>query len=129
MFGSGANHAIYAQFMAQSSFANHGKKVGLLRGAGTRMAMWFYAMIRLLCLEIPLKATLHQQKFRSLALNESARMAVMDIQDAKFWKCLYILLRAVFSALKLLRYCDANKPSMDKIFFLSHRRRRRMISL
>ena len=121
MFGSGANHAIYAQFMAQSSLSNRGKKVGLLRGAGTRMAMWFYAMIRLLRLEMPLKATVHQQKFRSLTLNESARMAVMDIQEAKFWKCLYILLRSVFPALKLLRYCDANKPSMDKIFYLSHR--------
>ena len=121
MFGSGANHAIYAQFMAQSSLSNRGKKVGLLRGAGTRMAMWFYAMIRLLRLEMPLKATVHQQKFRSLPLNESARMAVLDIQEAKFWKCLYILLRSVFPALKLLRYCDANKPSMDKIFFLLHR--------
>ena len=48
MFGSGASHAIYAQFMAQSSLSNRGKKVGLHRGAGTRMAMWFYAMIRLL---------------------------------------------------------------------------------
>jgi len=121
VFGSGANHAIYAQFMAQSSLSNRGKKVGLLRGAGTRMAMWFYAMIRLLRLENPLKATVHQEKFRSLPLNESARMAVLDIQEAKFWKCLYILLRSVFPALKLLRYCDANKPSMDKIFFLSHR--------
>ena len=114
MFGSGANHAIYAQFMAQSSLANCGKKVGLLRIA-------FYVMIRLLRLEMPLKATVHQQKFRSLPLNESALMAVFDIQEAKFWKCLYILLRSVFPALKLLRYCDANKPSMDKIFFLSHR--------
>jgi len=35
VFGSGANHAIYAQFMAQSSLSNRGKKVGLLRGAGT----------------------------------------------------------------------------------------------
>jgi hypothetical protein len=121
VFGSGANHAIYAQFMAQSSLSNRGKKVGLLRGAGTRMAMWFYAMIRLLRLENPLKATVHQEKFRSLPLNESARMAVLDIQEAKFWKCLYVLLRSVFPALKLLRYCDANKPSMDKIFFLSHR--------
>jgi len=124
VFGSGANHKIYAQFMAQSSLSNRGKKVGLLRGAGgagTRMAMWFYAMICLLRLEMPLKATVHQQKFRSLPLNESARMAVLDIQEAKFWKCLYILLRSVFPALKLLHYCDANKPSMDKIFFLSHR--------
>jgi hypothetical protein len=63
VFGSGANHAIYAQFMAQSSLANCGKKVGLLRGAGTRMAMWFYAMICLLRLETQLKATVHQQKF------------------------------------------------------------------
>ena len=38
---SGANHAIYAQFMAQSSMANKGRKVGLLQGAGTRMALWF----------------------------------------------------------------------------------------
>jgi hypothetical protein len=48
-------------------------------------------------------------------------MAVLDIQDAKFWKCLYILFHSVFPALKLVRYCDANKASMDKIFFLSHR--------
>ena len=121
VFGSGANHGIYVQFMGQSSLANGGKKVGLLHGAGTRMAMWFYAMIRLLCLEQPLKAMIHQQKFVDLHLNESAWMAVHDIKEAKFWKCLYIILRCVFPALKALCYCDANKPSMDKIFFLSHR--------
>ena len=47
VFGSGANHGIYAQFMAQSALSNSGRAVGLLRGAGTRMALWFYAMIRL----------------------------------------------------------------------------------
>jgi hypothetical protein len=54
-------------------------------------------------------------------LNESAKAAVRDIKDDKFWKCIYFLLRAVFPALRLLRYCDKNKPAMDKIFFLSHR--------
>ncbi len=39
----------------------------------------------------------------------------------KFWKCIYILLRAVFPALRLLRYCDKSHPVMDKMFFLSHR--------
>ena len=48
VFGSGANHGIYAQLMAQSALSNSGRAVGLLRGAGTRMALWFYAMIRLL---------------------------------------------------------------------------------
>ena len=46
--GSGVNHGIYAQFMAQSALENQGRKVGLLRGAGTRMALWFYAMMRAL---------------------------------------------------------------------------------
>jgi hypothetical protein len=41
VFGSGASHAIYAQFMAQSALANRGQKVCLIRGAGTRMAYGF----------------------------------------------------------------------------------------
>ena len=106
--------------MAQSALANQGRKVGLLRGAGTRMALWFYAMILALRLRQPLTATIHQQKFVDLILNKSAKAAVSDIKDDKFWKCIYMLLRAVFPALRLLHYCDKNKPAMDKIFFLSH---------
>ena len=121
VFGSGANHAIHAQFMAQSAMANKGKKVGLLRGAGTRFATWFYAMMRLLRLKEALKFTIHQQKFRDLTLNASARAVVKDIGDDKMWKSMYILLRSIFPALRALRYCDTSKPSMDKIFFLCHR--------
>ncbi len=107
--------------MAQSALANKGRKVGLLWGAGTRMALWFYAMMRLLRLKQPLTATIHQQKIVDLNLNDSVRSAVQDIKDDKFWKCIYLLLCAVFPALRLLRYCDKSKPAMDKIFFLSHR--------
>ena len=121
VFGSGANHAIYAQFMAQSSMANRGRKVGLLRGAGTRMALWFYAMMRLLRLKQALMATIHQQRFTDLTVNETVAMAVQDIENPDFWKCLYIILRAVFPALRLLRYCDKSKPAMDKIYYLSYR--------
>jgi hypothetical protein len=46
---------------------------------------------------------------------------VHEIKDNKFWKCIYMLLRAVFSALRLLPYCNKSKPAMAKIFFLSHR--------
>jgi hypothetical protein len=35
IFGLGANHGIYVQFMAQSAMANKGCTVNLLRGAGT----------------------------------------------------------------------------------------------
>jgi hypothetical protein len=78
-------------------------------------------MMGLLHLQQLLKATIYKQKFLDLKLNDSAWSAVVDIHDNKFWKCLYILLRAVFPALKALRYCDANKPAMDKIFYLSHK--------
>ena len=121
VFSSGANHTIYAQFMAQSSMANKGRKAALLRGAGTRMALWFYAMMRLLRLKQALMATIHQQRFTDLSLNETVAMAVQVIENKEFWKCLYIILRAVFPALRLLRYCDKSKPAMDKIYYLSYR--------
>ncbi len=78
-------------------------------------------MMRLLCLQQPLVGTIHQQKFVNLNLNNSVRAAVRDIKDDKFWKCIYILLRAMFPALRLLRYCNKSQPAMDKIIFLSHR--------
>jgi hypothetical protein len=85
------------------------------------MALWFYAMVRFLRLWQPLVATIHQQRFVDLNLNKSVRAAVHDIKDNKFWKCVYLLVRAVFPALRLLCYCNKSKPAMDKIFFLSHR--------
>ncbi len=75
----------------------------------------------LLRLQQPLVGTIHQQKNVDLNLNNSVRAAVHDIKDDKFWKCIYILLCAVFLALRLLCYCDKSQPAMDKIFFLSHR--------
>jgi hypothetical protein len=85
------------------------------------MALWFYAMMRALCLRQPLTATIHQQTFVDLTLKDSAKAAMRDIKDDKFWKSIYILLCDVFPALRLLHYCNKNKPAMDKIFFLSHR--------
>jgi hypothetical protein len=49
--------------MAQSALANRGRKVCLIQGAGTQMALWFYAMMCLIRLQQPLMATIHQQKF------------------------------------------------------------------
>ncbi len=48
-------------------------------------------------------------------------LAIQDIEDEVFWKAIYILLRTVFPALKALRYCDSNIPTMDKLFHLVKR--------
>ena len=47
MFGSGVAYGIYAQFIQQAGVQNNGKRIGILRGAGTRFATYFYAMMRL----------------------------------------------------------------------------------
>jgi hypothetical protein len=119
VFGSGANHAIHAQFVTQSSLYNKGQLIGLLQGAGTWFATWFYAMHHALHLKRALLATIHQQKFLDLksAKKQSVRMAVQDIEDNKFWKCLYILLCFVFPALRALCFCNASRPVMDKFSF------------
>ena len=121
VFGSGASHGIYAQFIAQAAAYNNGKKIGLLRGAGTRFATWFYAMHRALRMKPALKATIHNPSFSSLSKNDHVAAAIADIEDEVFWKAIYCLLRAVFPALKALRYCDSNIPAMDKIYFLVKR--------
>jgi len=114
VFGSGVSHAIYALFMAQSALANKGNKVGLLRGAGTRMATWFYAMMRVLRHKDVLLSTVHTVTFRDLPKNDRTRAAILDVTDQKFFKALYTLLRAV-------QYSEKNEPAMDKIYFLAHR--------
>ena len=110
--------------MCESALANNGRKIGLLRGAGTRFALFFYAMVRLLRLKAALCATVHSAKFRDLKINERAMNAVRDIQDSNFWKAIYNLFnlcRAVFPALRLLRFCDSNVPAMDKVYHLTRR--------
>lgn len=107
--------------MAQSSIHNKGRRVGLLRGATTRMASWFYAMMRVLRHKDVLKATIHTLQFRELSKNDKVRGAVRDIENATFFKALYILLRAVFPAIRALRFTDSNQPMMDKIYFFSKR--------
>ena len=121
VFGSGATHAAHAQFIAQSATFNKGRRVGLLRGASTRFATWFYAMMRLLRQKDVLRSTIHTQKFLDLPKNETMRQAVIDITSDIFFKALFVLLRAVFPALRALRFTDSNIPMMDKIYYFTLR--------
>ena len=107
--------------MGHSKQMNKGKAVGLLRGAGTRFATWFYAMHRLLRQKKVLLATIHGPHFDKLSHNARTAICIQDVGDPVFWKAIYYLLRAVFPALRALRLCDANVPAMDKIHYLALR--------
>ncbi len=86
VFGSGASHEIHSQFMTQSFIHNKGRRVGLLHGAKIRMALWFYAMMQVLCHKDELKATIHTLQFKELVKNENVRGTVRDIENATFLK-------------------------------------------
>ena len=85
------------------------------------MAMFFHCGVRLLRLKQASLATIHQKKFRDLNLNETARLAVLDIANPVFFKGLCCLLQAAFPALCALCYCDKSSPAMCKTHCLSHR--------
>ncbi len=99
VFGSSASHRIHEQFMTQASALNNGKRIGLLRGAGTRFATWFYAMHRLLRQNRALYATGHSPAFQTLVHNARVALAVQDIENSQFWRAIYCLMRYVFPAL------------------------------
>ncbi len=112
---------MYAQFMAQASHLNKRKRKGLLCGARTWFATWFYAMHRLLQQRQALKATIHNQTFIDLPKTNGVIKAVRDTEDNNFWKHIYVLLCALFSSLKALRLHNTNVSGMDKIYYLVHR--------
>ena len=124
VFGCGSSHGIYAIFIAQTTKANGGRAIGLLRGAGTRFATWFYEMHRALRLEGALFATVHDPHFAKLDIiktNNHVMLAVHDVKSKSLWRAVYILLRCVFPALRLLRYSDSKIPAMGKLYYLLHR--------
>ncbi len=82
---------------------------------------WYYSMHQLLSQKRALRATIHSPTFKSYAHNSRVVLAIQDIEDKKFLKAIYCLLRAVSPALIALPYCDANYPAMDKIFYRAHR--------
>ena len=63
-------------------------------------------------------ATIHTVEFKDLEKNDVTRAAIKDISNPQFFKAIYVLLRAVFPALRVLHFCDKGEPCLDKIFLL-----------
>jgi hypothetical protein len=99
--------------MAQSTHYNKGKQIGILRGASTHFATWFYVMMRFLRLKDPLLSTVHQ-------VSDIICTAISDITDPKFFKVLYVHLGAVFPAIHALHYCNKGERCIDKIYYLTY---------
>ncbi len=76
--------------MTESSALNNEKRTSLLRGAGTRIANWFYAMHGLVRQKQALYATVHNTAFQKLDHNARIALAVQDIEDSLFMTILLL---------------------------------------
>ena len=74
-----------------------------------------------------LKATVHSIQFKDCVKKltridkDKISFCINDVENPAFFKDVYFILRAVYPALRALRYCDSNMPMMDKIYYLSYR--------
>jgi len=68
-------------------------------------------MMRILRLRDALLATVHQASFKDLAKTDVVRAAVVDIKDDQFFKAMYYVLRAVFPAIRALRFVTKVSPA------------------
>ena len=128
VFGSGSTHKPHAYFMQHSKMHNKGRRVNLIRASDTRFAGYFYAMHRQLRCRKALEATVYSAAWNGLKqLKLIVHRAVIDVKEDLFWKRMFILLRALFPLLKLLRLADSNKPNMDKVCYLLNKARLHLV--
>ena len=98
-------HSPYALFLNQSKNFNGGRKVGLIRAAGTRMAGHAYAQCRMLRLREPLIATITSAAYKDLKLKGDFVKKVEEyLQNADMWEASYVLHRCLCT-MPLVRPC------------------------
>ncbi len=106
--------------MTQESALNNGKRIGLLRGTGTRFLTWFYAMHCLLRQKWALHDIVHGPAFQTIVHNARVTFAMQDFENPQSWREIYCLMRAVLPVLQAMRYCEAKVPAIT-IYYLVKR--------
>jgi hypothetical protein len=115
-------HSPYAQFIHQSKQFNSGRKVGLIRAAGTRMAGHTYAQLRMLRLREPLMATINSAAYIDLKLKGFPKKVEAFISNNDMWEATFILQRCLFPMIRVLRLGDvAACGGMSKIVYFVHK--------
>jgi hypothetical protein len=64
-------------------------------------------------------STVHAAQFKEVDKSDVVSATIKDINDPKFFKAMYIVLRAVYPAIRVLRYCNKREQCMDKLYYLT----------
>ena len=101
-----------------------GKYVGLIRAADTRMAGYFIALTHMLRVKDALMSTIHSVEFKEhmqLKGNKKNKKklewAVSFLENRSMWKLLFLLTKAIYPVLRILRLSDRSEAGMHMLYY------------
>ncbi len=116
IFDSGANCGIHAQFMAQASSFDNGKRLVFHKELAQGLLLGFIP-----CIDCYIWKSHWRQQFVVLHCKEwSSGSSSGGNWRWSLWRAKFCLLGDFIPALKALTFCYSNHPATDKIYFLVH---------
>jgi len=110
----GVQHVPSAIFKEHSRKHNGGVNLGFIKPSECRMAGEHIALLCLLRLKDALKSTVTSSEFLEL---KDFKAAAAIIGNDNFWKYLFLMCRALYAPMRVLRLADLKTPAMDKLYF------------
>ena len=113
IFGA-VRHSPSAMFKKYSRQHNHGVHLGFVKPSECRMAGEHIAILRLLRLKNALTSTILSKEFIDLRVFDSVCQVLMN---PDFWKWAFVMCRALYAPMRVLRLADQKSPAMDKLYY------------
>jgi hypothetical protein len=113
IFGS-VRHAPSAMFKKYTRMHNNGVHLGFVKPSECRMAGKHIAILRLLRLKNALLSTINSKEFIELRAFQSVCQVLMN---PDFWKWTFVMCRALYAPMRVLRLADQQTPAMDKLHY------------
>ena len=101
-------------FKKYSHAHNKGVYIGFIKPSECRMAGEHIALLRLLRLRNALRATITSKEFLNLRVFHTVTSV---LNDPEFWMWLFVMCRALYAPMRVLRLADQKTPAMDKLFY------------
>ena len=109
----GAMHAPHAMLMKHSEL-HFGRRLGLLRVAGTRMAGHYYALARMYRVKNVLASTVTSSEF--IKQKRCTHFSHL-LKSEKIWDVVALVLGVLFPVLFILRLADSREPGFDRLYY------------
>jgi hypothetical protein len=113
IFGS-VHHIPKAIFETHSKQHNRGIYLGFIKPSECRMAGEHIGLLRLLRLKNALRSTIMLREWIDLRIFNTDCAILMN---PEFWKLLFVMCRALYAPMRVLRLADQKTPAMDKLYY------------